>query len=342
MSNSRIRQRRADSRTSGIRIVLLLVFLAALVCAFFLLRMRNDGTYALDQPYDLQKQNGAEQLSEFSQQTADPFAGELITVEGDVIPKGVSLPQDDCKALLFDLENGEAVYARRVYQKVYPASLTKMMTAILALENASLNETVTMSKSDFDLEEGSQVSALEVGDTLTMDTLFHLLVIYSANDAAMAIARTVGGDVPHFVEMMNERAKELGMTGTHFTNPTGLHDPEMVTTPYDVYLMMRQAYSYQRYLNVSQMAEYTAEAVGSDGIKRTFYHASTDQYLTLERTLPADMRILASKTGTTDQAGSCLALVVQNEYGVPYIAIVMGAWDKDLLYGNMTTLLEMT
>ena len=335
--------REQDDRRSRLGIVLAIllvaIVLAALLVAF---RQRTVQTYALDLPYDLQKQNGAERLSEFAQQTANPFAQELITVEGDVNVRRVKLPQEDSKALLFDLENNEAVYANRVYQKVYPASLTKMMTAVLALENTSMNEMITMTEADFDLEEGAQVSALEPGDVVSMNTLFHLLVIYSANDAAMAIARNVGGDIPYFVEMMNERAAVLGMTGTHFTNPTGLHDPEMYTTAYDIYLMMRQAYSYQNYLNVSQMSEYSAEVHGEDGIARNIYHASTDEYLTKERTLPAGTRILASKTGTTDQAGSCLALVIQNEYGVPYIAIVMGAYSKDLLYGNMTSLIELT
>ena len=77
-------------------------------------------------------------------------------------------------------------------------------------------------------------------------------------------------------------------------------------------------------------------------MSRTIHHASTDQYLTNEHALPRGIRILASKTGTTDQAGSCLALIVQNEYGVPYIALVMGAWDKDNLYTNMTSLLNLS
>ena len=216
-----------------------------------------------------------------------------------------------------------------------------MMTAILALESGGMSEVVTMREEDFDLDEGAQVSALEVGDSATMDQLFHLLVIYSANDAAMAIARTVSGNVDDFVDLMNERAAELGMTGTHFTNPTGLHDEEMYTTPYDIYLMMRQAYTYQDYLNVSQMSEYTMDVTGENGEGWTIHHESTDEYLTRERVLPSGIRILASKTGTTDQAGSCLALVVQNEYGVAYAALVMGAYDKDELYSSMSALLEL-
>ena len=335
----RMRERKAAARRKAL---IILVFIILAVLIIYMLVRNKQQTLPVDFRYDIQEQNGAEALSEFSQQTAEAFASGLVTVDGDLDVPELSLRQEDCKALLFDLENTEAVYAHNIYQKVYPASLAKMMTAIIAMENSGMNEIVTMEEGDFLLDEGAQVSSLQIGDTVSMDKLFHLLVIYSANDAAMAIARTVAGSTEAFVELMNQRAQELGMTGTHFTNPTGLHDENMYTTAYDVYLMMRQAYSYQDYLNVSQMAEYKTDVIAADGTSRTIYHNSTDQYLTNERTLPPDIRILASKTGTTDQAGSCLALVVQNEYGVPYVAIVMGCWNKDNLYGNMTAVLELT
>ncbi len=342
MNGTNYRQNR-DRASLILRTILLILILAALAVMFIFMLLRNkEQTYTIDMPFDIKVRHGAASLSEFSQQTAEAFAKGLVTVEGDVDVPGLTLMQDDCKALLFNLETQEAVYAHNIYQKIYPASLTKMMTAVLALEHGGLSEVVTMQESDFLLDEGAQVSSLQIGDTLTLDKLFHLLVIYSANDAAMAIARTVAGNTEDFVDMMNERAEAMGMTGTHFTNPTGLHDENMYTTAYDVYLMMRQAYMYQDYLNVSQMGEYTTDVIAADGTSRSIYHSSTDQYLTNDRTLPAGIKILASKTGTTDQAGSCLALVVQNEYGVPYVAIVMGCWNKDNLYGNMTSLLELT
>lgn len=320
--------------------LLILLAFAAVFFVIVFLHGRKASTYALDLAYDLHEQNGAEDISEFAQQTAVGFAADLVAADEE-IPQELKLAQDDCKMLLFNLESKDPIYSHRIYQKIYPASLAKIMTAILAIENAGMNATVRMTEADFDLEEGAQTSSLMVGDTVTMDELFHLLVIYSSNDAAMAIARTIAGSAEAFVDMMNAKAVELGMTGTHFTNPTGLHDENMYTTAYDVYLMLRQAYGYQDYLNVSQMAEYTTDVIGADGTTRSIYHTSTDQYLTNEQTLPSGIRILASKTGTTDQAGSCLALVIQNEYGVAYTAIVMGAWNKANLYTNMTSLLNL-
>ena len=341
---SRFNQRRArEQRRRVILVILFLLFLAAfLSLLIYLMNQRKERTYPVDRIYDIHERNGAEALSEFNQQTIRGFASDLVTPEEDITPEGFTLQQEDCKAILFDLDQNRPVFCRNVYQKIYPASLAKIMTAILTMEMSGMNEIVTMTSSDFDLEEGAQTSALEPGDVVTMEQLFHLLVVYSSNDAAMAIARTLAGSEEEFVGLMNARARELGMTGTHFTNPTGLHEPDMYTTAYDVYLMMRCAYGFQHYLNVSQMAEYTTEVTGEDGMSRTIHHASTDQYLTNEHALPRGIRILASKTGTTDQAGSCLALIVQNEYGVPYIALVMGAWDKDNLYTNMTSLLNLS
>ncbi|MCF0146215.1 MAG: D-alanyl-D-alanine carboxypeptidase [Eubacterium sp.] len=342
MDGTQYEQKRDREPNTHKTLMLVLALIAIGAILLMVLVRRNSLTYPVDVPYDLHKQNGANALSEFSLQTGKPISDGLVVTAENVDVPGLVLTQEECKGLLFNLEKTEAVFSRNIYRKVYPASLTKMMTAVLALEYGSMNETVQMKEEDFDLDEGAQVSSLMPGDLVTMEQLFHLLVIYSSNDAAMAIARTVAGDVSSFVDMMNQRAKELSMTGTHFTNPTGLHDENMYTTAYDVYIMMLHAYSYQEYLNVSQMSEYTVEVSGSQNEPHTVYHTSTDQYLTNDRALPAGVRILASKTGTTDPAGSCLALVVQNDYGVPYVAIMMGAWDKDNLYANMTSLLNLT
>src|SRR5699024_8613406 len=107
-------------------------------------------------------------------------------------------------------------------ERVYPASITKMMTAMLALRSGKLDDTVVIQQEDLMLESGSQVCGFMVGDKLTLDQLVHCLLVYSGNDAASAIARYVGGNQSDFVDMMNDYAASLGMTGTHFENPHGL------------------------------------------------------------------------------------------------------------------------
>src|SRR5699024_8690992 len=111
-----------------------------------------------------------------------------------------------------------------IYDKIYPASITKIMTALLAIEYGNMEDVVTIQAEDVNLEEGSVLSGMQAGDQVTMDQLFYTLVVYSANDAGMAIARHIGGTVEEFVNLMNQEAQNLGMTGTHFVNPHGLHD----------------------------------------------------------------------------------------------------------------------
>ena len=111
-----------------------------------------------------------------------------------------------------------------MYDQVYPASITKIMTALLAMEYNQPDTQVTITEEDLALEDGSQMSGLAVGDTVTMDQLFHALLIYSANDAAMAIARQVGGSVENFVQMMNDLFKLHGQISDRREKRTGKCD----------------------------------------------------------------------------------------------------------------------
>ena len=107
---------------------------------------------------------------------------------------------------------------------------------------------------------GAQSSGLQVGDTLTCDQLLHIMLVYSGNDAALALARTVSGSVSAFVDIMNKEAQRIGMTGTSYVNPTGLHDDNHYTTPYDIYLIMNTIQNEYPELNeISQQSQYIVE-----------------------------------------------------------------------------------
>ena len=175
---------------------------------------------------------------------------------------------------------------------------------------------------------------------MTMDKLIHCLLVYSANDAASAIASHVGGSTEQFVEMMNSYAAQLGCTGTHFTNPHGLQDENHYTTPYDIYLMLKEALNYPEFTEITQMPSYTVNYTHSDGSAVSTTLTATDHYLTGEATAPKDVTVLGGKTGTTSNAGNCLALLSQNAYGKPFVSIVMGAPSKEVLYEEMTSLLQ--
>ncbi len=270
----------------------------------------------------------------------ETFASDLVVSNPAVSIDGVVLDSTTEKGLLFNIDSKESVFAQGIYDKAYPASLTKLMTAILAVKYANLDDVVIMEDSDFDLEEGSQTSGLISGDTVTMRQLFYALVVYSANDAANAIARHIDGSVEMFVQRMNEEAKELGMQNTNFVNPHGLHDKNHYTSAYDIYLMMNEAIKYPAFTDAVRLDSYELLVTRSDGTTIVYNLSSTDQYLTGAVSLPDGVTILAGKTGTTDEAGSCLALAVQNAKGVPYIAIILKAYDKSVLYNDMTQLLS--
>ncbi|MCQ2510645.1 MAG: serine hydrolase, partial [Lachnospiraceae bacterium] len=253
---------------------------------------------------------------------------------------GINIPDETEGNILVNLETGETLYARNIYTRLYPASVTKLMTGIITMKYGNMDQVVVIQPSDVNLEDGAQLSGLMPGDQLTMNQLLQILLVYSANDAGMAIARTIAGSEAGFVELMNDEAKKLGMTGTHFKNPHGLHDPEHYTTVYDVYLMLNEACKYPQFTQISSLGSYTAVYNHADGSQASNTWYATDQYLTGAHPTPDGVNLLGGKTGTTDEAGSCLALLAQNRYGIPFISVVLFSYNHTTLYEDMDQLLN--
>ena len=163
-------------------------------------------------------------------QVQDSFAKDLcVSASGSVPLEGIS--QDPSQyGGLFDLDGRRVLYGQNIYDKLYPASITKIMTAIIALKYGNLSDVVTVSQEALILEEGSQLCGLRPGDSLTLEHLLYGLLVYSGNDAGAAIAEHVGGTQENFVQMMNEEVSRLGMTNTHFVNPHGLQSTEHYTS----------------------------------------------------------------------------------------------------------------
>ena len=331
------KMRKKPKRTTFLMILLLLLIGTGIV--FIVYKFRGDTLRDKTVPYRSSEEFQLAYLE------TEPLQGETFAQDLCVAPSGqvneelIELPEGQMGAL-FDLDRQEVLYADGLYARVYPASITKLMTAMIALQSGKLDDTVVIQKEDLDLEAGSQVCGFLVGDKLTLDQLVHCLLVYSGNDAASAIARYVGKTQEDFVALMNDYAKQLGMTGTHFSNPHGLQAEDHYTTPYDIYLMLNEAAHYPEFLEIAQMSTYTVSFQHADGSDALITLASTDHYLTGEATPPKDITILGGKTGTTSDAGNCLAILTQNVYGDPYIYIVMNASTKELLYEQMNLLLE--
>lgn len=216
------------------------------------------------------------------------------------------------------------------------------MTALVALKYGDLNGEVTVSenadKDSFAYDE--QTCGLESGDQLTLSDLLNGLLLYSGNDNAVAIAEYIGGTMDKFADMMNEEAKKLMATGTHFVNSSGLHDENHYTTAYDLYLIFQECLKYDEFVEIISSDSYTADITGADGTVRQVTWEPTNYYATGEAQSPDNVTIIGGKTGTTDPAGNCLVLLEKDKNDHPYISIVMGADTKALLYQDMTTLIK--
>lgn len=145
-------------------------------------------------------------------------------------------------AIVMELSTGLILYKKDIHEKRYPASITKILTAMLVAENASLNETVTFSEDAvYGIESGSSTIYTEVGEKLTIEQCLYAIMLESANEVCLGAGEHVAGSIDGFVDMMNARVKELGLNNTHFNNPNGLPDPKHYTTAYDMAVIARQA-----------------------------------------------------------------------------------------------------
>ena len=179
-----------------------------------------------------------------STDTADKTAVTTADSDPTVTAAAANAPAlDATAALLVSPESDMVLYEKNADEKRYPASTTKIMTALLTLENISdLSVVVTAEASDFEnVTSDSSNAGIKVGEQVTVKDLLYALMLPSANEAAYMLARHVGGSWEQFVDMMNERAAELGCTGTHFCNPCGLHEDDHYTTAHDLYLIAKEA-----------------------------------------------------------------------------------------------------
>ncbi len=186
---------------------------------------------------------------------------------------------------------------------MYPASTTKIMTAILALENCALDETITVSYDTvMSIPDGYSSASLEVGETLTVEQLLELLLVHSANDAANCLAEYIGGSIESFVSMMNTKVNELGLSNTHFTNSFGMHDDNHYTTAEDLATIMRYCIKNDDFRKISGKASCAIPATNKHEARR---YASTNE-LILPNSRNHYPYLTCGKTGYTSQAGDCL------------------------------------
>ena len=199
--------------------------------------------------------------------TLSLLTGLLIPFASAIEYEGVeSMTVDATAALLIDLDTDQVLYEQAADEQRYPASITKIMTALLTLEaigrgELDLNTEITVDAAALaDITEDSSTANLQAGEKITVKNLLYCLLLASANEAANVLAMAVSGDIPTFVELMNQRAQELGMAGTHFVNPHGLHNADHYSTARDIYRMSKQAMTHATFREIVSTGRYTVPA----------------------------------------------------------------------------------
>lgn len=272
--------------------------------------------------------------------TAEPFAADLCIVTGDITGDGTVDMSQAGAAVLFDVSRAEVLYSKNAHEQLYPASLTKVMTALVALKYGSMDQVLTASSAVNITDRGAVLIGLKAGDTMTLAQALPILMIYSANDVGMLIAENIGGSVEGFLEMMNEEAAALGATNTHFTNPHGLTDTGHYTTAYDLYLIFNEAIKYDLFREIINMTSYNTVYYDKSGAAKEVSIRSTNRYFAGDYRPPDTITVIGGKTGTTNAAGHCLILLSRDTNGDLYISVILCSSARDILYREMTDLLN--
>ena len=234
----------------------------------------------------------------------------------------------------------DALIAHNPYQKLYPASTTKLMTAILALKYGNLSDEIIVTDDAIIKEAGASLAGIKPGDQMTLKDLLYGLLLPSGNDAANAIAVHIGGNIDNFVDMMNKEAARLGCVDTHFENPSGLHSDMHYTSAYDLYLIMHEALSYDDYVTISSSKSYMMTYKSSDGISKTVTLENSNYYINEKNKAPDGIIVYAGKTGTTKAAGNCLVIASHDKDENKFISVILKDNGKEALYKDMDILLS--
>lgn len=220
-------------------------------------------------------------------------------------------------AVVADLTTGRMLYFKNPDQPLYPASLTKIMTALIALDNTSLSDIVTVNQSALDaLESGSMRMGVVAGQELTMEEALYALLISSANDIANAIAEHISGSADTFTELMNQYAQNLGCTQTHFANPTGLDADGVSTSAADMAIICMKAAQNDQFLKICGAPSYTVSSkitpYATDPRSEDDPYILYNQHLMISGDFPYEYAY-AGKTGYTNLAQMTLATYARKD-----------------------------
>ena len=241
-------------------------------------------------------------------------------------------------SLIVENNSGRILYEDNANKKNYPASVTKILTAIIVLENCELDDTAVVTNSAIsNIPSGYVLAPLFVGEEMKIKDLLYALMLKSANDAAYVLAEHVGGSVDGFSDMMNKKAEELGCKNSHFVNPNGIHNENHYTTAYDMYLISKYAMENEDFEKIVSTYQYTLPATNkyrnNDRVMKNtniFVNPNSKYY---------DKNIKGIKTGTTTQAGNCLITDIKKD-DFDVITVVLGAETSDSKFSEISKMIK--
>ena len=253
------------------------------------------------------------------------------TIQSNEIPNWPAGPEIGAKAaILIEANTGVILYAKNIHEHMYPASTTKMITALLAAENSSMDEMVNFSyDAVFSLEPGSSNIGIDPGQAMNMEECLYGLMVASANEVANAIAEHVGGDMDSFVEMMNKKVESLGLKDTHFTNANGLFNQEHYTSAYDLAIIAQEFFNNEYLAKIGNTASYHFKATSTQ--PDDFYVRNKHKLISGEVSY---VGIKGGKTGYTSEAGETLVTCAEQD-GLNLICVVLNEESPEQFYDTV-------
>ena len=223
-------------------------------------------------------------------------------------------------AIVMDIDSGAVLWGKNINTQYTPASITKLMTALVVLEHCDLSDEVSVAGEAVDeLEYGASTIGLAAGDVLTVDELLHAMLLRSANDAANALACHVSGSIEEFAKEMTRRAEQIGCQQTIFRNPSGLTTPENVTTAYDMALIGAECVRTPGFLEVESRLSY---AISGDSKYPDGFTVHQEHKMLLNNTAYSDSRVIGGKTGYIKASGNTLVTMAEDN-GLRLVAVVL-------------------
>ena len=225
-------------------------------------------------------------------------------------------------AILMDSKTGKILYEKNSNEKKYPASTTKILTAIIAIENCNLSDTISASyNAIMSIPSGYSIAEIKENEVLTVEQLLNVFLIHSANEAGYILAEHIAGSISNFADLMNQKALEIGCTDTHFTNPSGIQDENHYSTAHDMALIAQYCMKNETFRQIVCKTSYTLEPTDKTPKERYFVTTNDLIKTSSEYYYPYCIGI---KTGYTSKAKNCLISASQKD-GLELITVVLGA-----------------